>query len=103
MQESRPVTTPMSRDMTIAYKKPQDCHPQKLGRFHEVIEALMYLSTSTGSDVATAFNVPARDSAAPADASSFGVKRALRYPRGRKGLGLFSKKGAGNRLPEMGR
>ena len=101
MHDSKPVTTPMARDVTEACEKPQDYTLQKLGQFKEVIGALLYLSTRTRPDIATAVNFLARDSSAPTDGSWIGVKRVLRYLRGTKDLGLFFKNGARHSLPEM--
>ena len=66
-----------------------------------MIGALLYLSTCTRQDIATAVNFLARDSSAPTDGSRLGVMRVLRYLRCTEALGRFFKNGARHSLPEM--
>ena len=54
MRDCKPVSTPLIRDGTLVTREIQEYHPRKVQNFKEMIGSLLYLSTRTRPDIATA-------------------------------------------------
>lgn len=63
--------------------------------------SLLYLSTRTRPDIATAVGFLFRNSSCSTEANWFGVKRLLRYRRGTTNFGISLRTGDGIKLPSM--
>lgn len=60
--------------------------------YREMLGCLLYLSTRTRPDIASAVNMLARQSNNPSTSSLSGIKRVLRYLKGTEDFGLFFEK-----------
>ena len=88
MDESKPVSTPVSPDVKLVHGETSDdeCDQQM---YQAVVGSLLYLSTKTRPDIAYAVSSIARFCARPTKEHWTAVKRILRYLKGTSNLGLL--------------
>lgn len=94
----------MVRDGTEVSKNSGECHPGRVGKFKEVIGALLYLSTRNSLDIAAAIGYLARhilSFSLTSDASWIGVTLLVSYLRGSSDFGIFFAEGENRHVPML--